>query len=275
MKRRQFLSIVGGTISLVVSGKIIRVSAETPPRYNDQTVQLRFTIASDGHYGQPETEYVGRHTTLVDNLNRAHETLPIDFTFFNGDLIHDEEMYLPKVKSVYQGLKMPYYVSHGNHDKCTEQTWKSTWNYSFNYSFEHGDSAFVVLNTASPGGEYICPDIAWTRNELKKYSGKKNLFVFMHITPIRWTKNGINCPSLTKLFTKQKNLKAIFHGHDHDQDYVMLHGEKPYFFDGHIAGNWGTNYSGYRIIELLASGTIVTYQLAIGSEDHVNNFKFS
>lgn len=62
----------------------------------------------------------------------------------------------------------------------------------------------------------------------------------MHITPFTWTKGGLACPEIVKLFNKQANLKAVFHGHDHDQDSVKENMGKRYFFDSHIAGNWGT-----------------------------------
>ncbi len=42
-------------------------------------------------------------------------------------------------------------------------------------------------------GKYICPDLEYTPWELHKYVSKKHTFVFMHITPFKWTDNGIDC----------------------------------------------------------------------------------
>ena len=93
----------------------------------------------------------------------------------------------------------------------------------------------------------------------------------MHITPIKWTTHGISCPELVNMFNVQSNLRAIFHGHDHDQDNVKENNGRHYFFDSHIGGNWGTAYRGYRIVELLKSGEIVTYQVNPQKEEPVNS----
>jgi hypothetical protein len=92
----------------------------------------------------------------------------------------------------------------------------------------------------------------------------------MHITPFNWTKGGLSCPEIAELFSRQENLKAVFHGHDHDQDNVKEYKRKYFFFDSHIAGNWGTIYRGYRIVEILKDGTIITYQMNPINEKTVN-----
>jgi Icc protein len=93
----------------------------------------------------------------------------------------------------------------------------------------------------------------------------------MHITPVKWTENAIACPEIVQLFDAQKNLKAIFHGHDHDQDNVKVNNGKHYFFDSHIGGSWGTNYRGYRVVEVLKSGEILTYQVNPVTTERVNS----
>lgn len=128
-----------------------------------------------------------------------------------------------------------------------------------------------MLNTADHRGNPICPDIGWTTKELEKYASKKQLFIFMHITLFNWTKNGLPCPDIVELFSKQQNLKAVFHGHDHDQDDLKQNKGKYYFFDSHIAGNWGTAYNGYRVVEVLKSGEILTYQMNRSSQQKINH----
>jgi hypothetical protein len=63
------------------------------------------------------------------------------------------------------------------------------------------------------------------------------------------------------LFQKHPNVKAVFHGHDHDQDNVKEHKGKHYFFDSHIGGSWGTDYRGYRVVEVLKDGSVISYQM--------------
>ena len=199
-------------------------------------IRLRFAIASDGHYGQPDTDYEKYHDEMVEWINEEKKERGVDFTMINGDLFHNEIEFLPKVKSKWDQLKMPYYVSHGNHDETDETNWQQTWNMPWHYAFEKNDAAFIVLNSADTKGNYVCPDLNWSNEQLIKYQHKKQLFVFMHITPFKWTKGGLPCPELVELFNKQPNLKAVFHGHDHDIDDVKENNGKYYFFDSHIAG---------------------------------------
>ena len=195
----------------------------------------------------------------------------IDFAFINGDLFHNDTSFLIPVKNKWDTLKMPFYVSHGNHDMTDEDTWIKTWNNPWHYGFEKNNIAFIVLNTADEKGTYICPDIGKTKELLKQYEKNKQLFVFMHITPVKWTGAGISCPEIISLFNNQSNLKAIFHGHDHDQDNVKENQGKHYFFDSHVAGNWGTAYRGYRVLEIMKNGDILTYQMNPQLPQKINN----
>ncbi len=231
-------------------------------------------MASDGHYGQPDTKYDFHHDNMISWLNKEKEQRGVDFAMINGDLFHNEVSFLPVVKTKWDQLKMPYYVSHGNHDQTDPANWEKTWKLPWDYSFEKNDLGFIVLNTANEKGDYVCPDINRAKEELNKYASKKHLFVFMHITPFKWTPGGVDCPDLVKLFDQQSNLKMIFHGHDHDQDNVKENNGKFYFFDSHVAGSWGTEYNGYRIVELLDDGSVLTYQMNPVTEKRVNEKSF-
>ena len=57
------------------------------------------------------------------------------------------------------------------------------------------------------------------------------------------------------------NIKAVFHGHEHDQDGVMFRDKIPYIFDAHIGGNWGTVYKGFRVVEILNDNSLITYMM--------------
>jgi hypothetical protein len=74
------------------------------------------------------------------------------------------------------------------------------------------------------------------------------------------TRHGINCPEIRSILEGAPNLVAVFHGHDHDQDNVIFLNRRPYFFDAHLGGSWGTNYRGYRIVEVRGDGSVITYQ---------------
>jgi hypothetical protein len=38
-----------------------------------------------------------------------------------------------------------------------------------------------------------------------------------------------------------------------------------------VAGNWGTKYQGYRILEVMKNGDILTYQMNPVKKDKVNS----
>ncbi len=270
MNRRKFLKLSATGAVVISAGNVLQSFAgkDLPP---GNKIKCRFAIASDGHYGQPGTDYEAMHDEMLTWLNAEKRGRGVDFTVINGDLFHDDPSMLPVIKKKYDMLTMPYYVSHGNHDQINEAGWNGAWGMNWHYSFVRDDAAFIVLNTADDAGKYICPDLAFAKAELLKYADHKQLFVFMHITPIDWTKHAIKCPELIEMFDKQANLKAIFHGHDHDQDNVKENNGKHYFFDAHIAGNWGTDYRGYRIVEIMKSGDILTYQMNPASQTKVNS----
>ena len=269
--RRQFLKLaLTGAVWLGAGNtlKAFDIANGLPKR---KKVQLRIAIASDGHYGQPNTRFAELHREMVGWINRDHGNRRIDFTFINGDLFHNDPTFLEPAKELWDQLHTPYYVSHGNHDMTDESTWAQTWNSPWNYGFEKNEIGFVVLNTADTKGNYTCPDLEKARELLKQYEQHKHLFVFMHITPRKWTNAGINCPEIVEMFDRQQNLRAVFHGHDHDQDNVKKNNNTFYFFDSHIAGDWGTAYHGYRIVEVMKNGDILTYQMNPKNNEKVNS----
>jgi Icc protein len=265
LQRRSFLKLLPAIPALTS----VRASES-----NDATarITMRFIVASDGHYGQPGTEFKSMHTDLIRWVNREKLQKGVDFLVLNGDLIHDDPTLLYDLKTMLSGLRVPYFVGRGNHDRVGIDVWESTWGYKPNHSFGKNDYAFVVADTSNEKGEYVCPDLPWLKEELAKYSAKKGIFVFLHITPEKWTDNGINCKEIVDLLDNTPNVKAIFNGHDHDQDGKKQKGKKPYFFDGHFGGNWGTAYKGYRVVEIYADDTWQTYQYNPTAAPVINSF---
>lgn len=253
-KRRTFLKTIPALSALSF------VSFANNPEARPAKNILRVIVASDGHYGQPNTDFQGYHDDLIGWINREKLQKGVDFTIFNGDMIHDDPTLYYDLKTTLSKLHVPYYVTRGNHDKVAVDVWKSTWGYSTNHSFVKGEFAFILGDTSNEKGEYICPDPIWMKKEIEKYADKKGIFVFLHITPVKWTTHSIVCKEITDLFENTPNVKAIFHGHDHDQDGGKMLGKKPYFFDGHFGGSWGTTYKGYRVIEIFEDNTWTTYQ---------------
>ena len=272
VSRRKFLGLTIKGIFIAGAGSLWEpASAMDFLLPSKNKVALRFAIASDGHYGQDKTDYDFHHDNMLKWLNAEKKSRGLDFSVINGDLFHNDPKFLPLVRSKWDQLTMPYYVSRGNHDRVNDQEWNRVWNIPVHHDFEKNGTCFLILNTANEQGDYICPDLEWTRQKLNEYADRKHLFIFMHITPFKWTKGGIDCADLTALFAKQKNLRAIFHGHDHDQDGVKTSDEKSYFFDSHIAGDWGTEYRGYRVVEVMKDGKILLYQMDALHSNKINS----
>lgn len=238
--------------------------------------RLRFAIASDGHYGQPNTDYKKDHENIVRWLNEAHEQSPLDFVIINGDLVHDQPELLAVVKKEhYDHLKVPFYALPGNHDLADTALWKSVFGYEDNYSFTKNQVGFVLANTSDTKGKYLCPDNVFLKKELDKLSALKTVFVVLHIPPHSWVPETpfIDCPDTISLLHSFPNVKAVFHGHDHSLDSVFYTSKLPHFFDAHIGGRWGTSYKGYRIVEVDESDKISTFQVNASRSPVLNEIK--
>jgi 3',5'-cyclic-AMP phosphodiesterase len=267
MNRRSFIQqCAAASAVLFIPGQTLAGDATFPKK----KVRFRFAIASDGHYGQPDTPYRENFNTLMSWLNNERKNR-LDFALFNGDLIHDNPDLLPEIKPYFERLQCPYYVNRGNHDRASHQLWEETCGYPTNHDFTMGEYAFILADTSNEKGDFLCPDADWLSSRLQHYADKKYTFVFLHITPDKWTEYGVDCPQVRESFARFPNVAAIFHGHDHDQDDVKMAGGKHYFFDGRFGGNWGVDYIGYRIVEINSDGTLFTYQVNPALKSPVNS----
>lgn len=262
LRRREFLQLSVGLLAF---------GCQKPAAKSAKN--LRFAVASDGHYGQPNTDFKLYHENIIKNLQKEHAERRLDFVVFNGDLFHDNVAFLPDVKKVFDSLGLPYYVTRGNHDHVTPEQWRATWGYDLNHAVEIGKNAIILADTSNIKGEYLCPDIPWIDKQLAGFAKKENVFLFMHIPAKMWSEHGTECPELEKMLGKYSNLKAMFHGHDHAIDMGKTT-SKPAFFDGHYGGNWGVSYRGYRIVETQADNKCYTYQFNPEAQIKVNEQVF-
>jgi 3',5'-cyclic-AMP phosphodiesterase len=247
MKRRPFiqkLSVLGATafIPLELIGR--------------PSGKLKFIVASDGHYGQPETAYHKSHADLIKAVTLEKE---VDFMVFNGDLIHDQPEFLQQVKHVYAQLPFPFYAVRGNHDRISNEGWQKLWGYPTNHSFRLKEHyGFLILDSSNEAGDYLCIDTNYAEIQLKEMAHLSAVFVFVHISQQDWTKHGRSCPVFLSLIGRSHNVKAVFHGHDHDVDGIMYSHKKPYLWSGHFGGNWGAPHPSYRVCEVGEKGQITT-----------------
>jgi len=260
MKRRDFIQ------KLIVSGFLLfdgSVLAKNLYIVNEE-VKLRFYVASDGHYGQSNTPYKEYHSALIEKMNQFHLLYPASFVVLNGDVIdvkHDEKQYLTSAFNTYNNFEMDFYVTKGNHDQVSADFWRETWGYPQNHDFTIRNTAFLLGTTSNEKGDYLCPDLNWFKTKLNLYRHYDYIFIFLHITPNDWTKYGVKCTEFLNLIDNHKNIKAIFNGHDHNQDGIKFYNNIPFMFDGRFGGSWGTDYRGFRVVEILNNGIIQTYMM--------------
>jgi DNA repair exonuclease SbcCD nuclease subunit len=257
--RRDFIVRFSAAVTLIGAGTFQKLWARELLKLQPM-VKLRFIVASDAHYGQPDTPFEAMASEFVTKANIFHHKQPCDFCVINGDIIHDEPKFMSKAKRKFSELKMPLYATQGNHDRITAREWQRIWKISVNHSFVIKDYKIILVTTSNEDGDYLAPDLKWLSKELRNAQGKE-VFLFVHIPQKKWTKHAIDTEAFFDLLDDHKNVKAIFHGHEHEEDGIYLDNGKPFIFDSHIGGSWGTDYKGFRVVEVLENNDIVTYMM--------------
>ena len=258
--RREFIKRFSAAATLITAGGFQSVRAAEFINSNAEEVKFRFIVASDAHYGQPDTPFEKMTDTFIRKANMFHKTVPCDFCVLNGDIIHDKAELMPVAKSKFDKLEIPLYVTQGNHDHVTAEVWVKIWGMPVNHSFSMKKYKIILTTTSNERGEYLSPDLPWLAEELEKAKGKP-ILLFVHIPQTKWTKHAIETSEFFELLSTYKNVKAVFHGHEHDQDGIYKKDDTPFIFDSHIGGSWGTDYKGFRVVEVLENDNIITYMM--------------
>jgi hypothetical protein len=258
----------------------------------DEPIALRFAVLSDGHYGTGFGTGPANFEAMLNWIKAEKDKNDLDLVFFNGDTINGfDGLYHLMYQTTYQTVKdiyfsrlaLPYYVIKGNHDFIDgEAFWQSTWGYPANHSFALGDSAFILANSSilqTPRTDlftvwqYGCAfmDNNWLGSEIAGYSDKKNVFILMHVAPLKipeyetpsCTYNCLtcDCSDFRTTIEQYSNVKALFHGHLHEYPLEKVINGKHYFWDGAFGdGETRVFGKGYRIVEVGTGGKIHTYR---------------
>lgn len=258
MNRRHFIANMSSAL-LLLKGQSLFASADLID--GRKKPLMRFVIGSDIHFGQGNTQYRQYLSTAVEQINAHHRSAPFDFAVINGDIVHDDISCFGEARTLLDKLPVTYYVTQGNHDHATPEQWEKAWDRPLNYDERKGDIALIFATTSNVKGEYLPPDLNWLSGKFREYASAKHILLFIHIPPVKFTANAVESKGFIELVRNQPNLRAVFHGHEHDKDGVIWNGNIPYVFDGHIGGNWGVDYRGYRVVELYKDGAILTYMM--------------
>ncbi|MDB4285767.1 metallophosphoesterase [bacterium] len=258
--RREFLKNASMVTAFMASGGLQFISATELLSLKNK-VKLRFIVASDAHYGQPDTPFDAMAETFIEKANLFHSTQPCDFCVLNGDIIHDEAHLMPLAKGKFDNLEMPLYATKGNHDQVSDEVWEEIWKIPVNHQFVQDKNAFILVTTSDEEGTYLSPNLPWLKEKLEENRKQKNVFLFVHIPQAKWTKYSIDTPEFFELLINYPNVKAVFHGHEHEHDDIIMHNNVPFLFDAHIGGSWGTDYKGFRVVEVMKDNSIITYMM--------------
>ncbi len=255
------------------------VEAEEIPE--GATVKMRFAVASDLHYGQPNTPFDDMAGELVEWINKEKKDKGLDALFLNGDLTHDSSAALITLRDKHLSkLEVPYHSNKGNHDfvdgkpESPTESWNKIWGYPSNHTFKIGDFVFIMADTSAPAQSniYLAADLEWLKGQLEAHRDAPAIFVMIHIQQRRhkfegWPQHGVSQESevpkaeaVMDLLESTPNVRAVFHGHNHDQTGVYVSDGRRYFFDSHTGGSWGAK-RGYRIVEVYEGNRMVTYQV--------------
>jgi hypothetical protein len=79
MKRKEFLRLSVPAFLLLANGRIVKANNYFLSEEHRRKVKLRFAVASDGHYGQPNTEYEKFFSTIVSRINEEHKKILFPF----------------------------------------------------------------------------------------------------------------------------------------------------------------------------------------------------
>ena len=213
------------------------------------------------HYGQAKTPFDDNINTAIQQINQFHHEHHLHFCVMNGDLIHNDKSFMPQIKTKLDGLKMRHYVTRGNHDMVSLEEWEQVWQTPTHHDAVINNNALIFGDSSNEKGEYISPNLDWLENKFIEHQDKKNILLFIHIPQIVTLPSGINTPSFLSLLKKYKNIKAVFHGHDHMQDTAKVIEGVPFIYDSHVGGDWGTTYHGFRVVEIMKDNTLVTYMM--------------
>ena len=174
MNRRHFIQNLSVGF-LLINGKTILTSDLS--QFDKKKLSLRFVVLSDGHFGQPNTNYKEFYNTAIQHINNEHLSKPFDFGVMNGDIIHDNVDYLVQAKRSLDQLNFEYFVTKGNHDIASPQLWESIWKMPLNFDIVIKNNVLLFGNTSNEKGEYLQPDLEWLSLNLKKYEKAENVFL--------------------------------------------------------------------------------------------------
>lgn len=192
--------------------------------------RFRFVVFGDSKV-QADRPEAAETEVLAALIERINEHDDIEFVLFTGDLIeNDTEANYTFGRDFLNRLKKPCHMAIANHEIAGSDTcdrYRKFFGDTY-YGFSHGNSEFLILNTARPGlRESEEQQWPWLRDRVEE-SNAKNLFLMTHtpvVDPMPGGKTGWTDAGEIAIFQRLLADHAeegrnvyVFHGHVHGFD---------------------------------------------------------
>jgi len=181
------------------------------------TEPFRFALFTDLHVSQTNRTPSEDLTNAVNDVNAQ---TGIDFVIVSGDVSESGDgKSLLEAKRILDKLKMPYYITAGNHETKWSESGFTDFNRIFGndkFSFSHKGCRFIGFTTGpiiKMGDGHIAPqDIDWVHSELDKAGKGIPVFVVTHYPLL--TGDVDNWYDMTDVLRKY-NVQTVLNGHYH------------------------------------------------------------
>ena len=178
---------------------------------------FRFALFTDLHIS------ISNKTPAIDLqsvVNEVNSSVGLDFVIVSGDVSENgDSLSLREAKTILDKLKIPYYITAGNHETKWSESGATDFAKIFGndkFSFIHKGFEFIGFTTGpiiKMGDGHIAPqDIDWVKSELSKTVSKIPVFVITHY-PLQ-TGDVDNWYEMTDIIRKF-NVQAVLNGHYH------------------------------------------------------------
>lgn len=178
---------------------------------------FKFALFTDLHISIQKPQNAEDVEKAVNDVNKQKN---IDFVLIDGDDTDlGDSISFVNAKMILDKLKIPYYISTGNHDTRYGETGSRFFNAVFGsdkFSFKHKKYQFIGFPTSplerNAKAHITSKDLKFIKNELKKAKKKTPVFLMTHYPMLEGDID--NWSDLYKIL-KKYNIKAILGGHYH------------------------------------------------------------
>lgn len=157
---------------------------------------------------------------LQNSVNEVNKTNGIDFVLVSGDVSENgDSLSLDQAKKILNQLKIPYYITSGNHETKWSESGATDFAKIFGddkFEFSYKGCKFIGFATGpviKMGDGHIAPqDLDWTKAELEKSDKNLPTFIITHYPLLNGDVD--NYYEMTDLL-RNYNIQAVLNGHYH------------------------------------------------------------